>query len=214
MKEVAFLTPADHAREATAVARHLRAGGLIAYPTETVYGLGCALIPSALDALAQLKRREPTRPFLLLVLDRDQAGGLTWTPAGDALARAFWPGPLTLVLPTRRESYPARVVADGTVAVRATPHSGVRSILDAMREPLTSTSANQPGQEPASSVDGVRSVLRALAAPPGTWLLNAGDLPASAPSTIVDCARERPRLLRAGAIGLDALRRVVEEIDA
>lgn len=214
MTEIDFGTPADQAHHAPAIARHLREGGLIAYPTETVYGFGCALIPSALEALARLKQREVGRPFLLLVRDRTDAHGLWWTESAEALARAFWPGPLTLVLRLERGAYPERVVADGAVAVRATPHWGVRSILEALQSPLTSTSANQPGRPAATSAAGARTVLHTVGEYADVWLLDAGELAPSPPSTIVDCARERPRLVRAGAIELDTLKEVVEEIDA
>jgi L-threonylcarbamoyladenylate synthase len=205
--------PDAYEREAAAVAEHLRAGGLIAYPTETVYGLGCALNEPALDALARLKRRDPGKPFLLLVLDGGQAPGLTWTGPARELARSFWPGPLTLILRARPGAYPGAVVADGRVAIRATPHPGVRAILRALGGPITSTSANAPGGAPATDAAQVRSVLESPGSHGSWWLLDAGPLPASAASTIVDCAGDRPRVVRTGAVPIERLRAVVEEID-
>src|SRR5437879_11634809 len=80
---------------------HLRSGGLIAYPTETVYGVGSRPLAADVAALQRLKGRRPDKPFLLLVSHRDmaEAQGLAFNAAARALARAFWPGPLSLVLP-------------------------------------------------------------------------------------------------------------------
>jgi len=210
---VPFRTAADRVREADRVAQHLRLGGLIAYPTETVYGIGCLPNPKALDRLAALKGREHARPFLLLVTGPEQAPGLDWTPVALRLADAFWPGPLTLALRAEPGRYPARVVGpDGAVAVRASPHPAVKAILAATGEPITSTSANLPGALPATNAAEVLRVLEAIHAPDDLWLLDGGPLPPSPPSTIVDCSAGRPRVLRSGAIEVERLRTVVEEI--
>lgn len=210
---IPFHEASECAVNATPVAEHLRAGGLIAYPTETVYGFGCALQPAALSALARLKRREARKPFLLLVRDRRELQGLRWTPAATRLADAFWPGPLTLVLATGATGLPPEVTGPGgTVAVRASPHPGVRALLTALGAPITSTSANAPGAAPASSAAEVRRALDVLEAP-DVWVLDGGALPPSAPSTIVDCSGFRPRVLRAGAIPTERLREIVTEID-
>lgn len=214
MRTIDFGGPDAYERAAPAVAAHLRAGGLIAYPTETVYGLGCALHEPALGTLSRLKRRDGAKPFLLLVLNAGQAPDLTWTDAGRALAGSFWPGPLTLVLAARPGAYPDAVVADSNVAIRATPHPGVRALLRALGGPITSTSANAPGRAPATDGAQVRSVLETLGSPEAWWLLDAGTLPPSPASTIVDCTGSRPRIVRAGAIPVKHLRDVVEEIDA
>lgn len=213
MRTVDFRRPDEFERDAAAIAAHLRAGGLIAYPTETVYGLGCALHEPALASLSRLKRRDPAKPFLLLVLDAGQTPGLTWTDSARALAGSFWPGPLTLILAARPGAYPHGVVANGSVAIRATPHPGVRAILRALGGPITSTSANAPGAAPATDAAQVRSVLETLGSPDAWWLLDAGTLPPSPASTIVDCAGSRPHIVRAGGVPVERLRDVVEEID-
>ncbi|HEX7119464.1 MAG TPA: L-threonylcarbamoyladenylate synthase [Longimicrobiales bacterium] len=212
MRRLPFRDAADYDRAAPRVAEHLAEGGLIACPTETVYGFGCALEDGALERLARLKGREAVRPFLLLVLDPEQADGLEWTGDARRLAGAFWPGPLTLALRAKR-AYPRRVVgAAGTVAVRATPHPGVRAILDALGEPITSTSVNLPGEPPADDVERVVRVAEAAGAGDELWVLDGGRLPASPPSTIVDCSGTPPRVLRRGAVPTDALRGVVDGI--
>jgi L-threonylcarbamoyladenylate synthase len=197
------------------VAEHLRREGLICYPTETVYGLGCALVPAALERLAGLKARDDRKPFLLLVSGREPLPGLHWTAEAVRLAEAFWPGPLTLALRAEDGVYPRWVVGErGTVAVRWSSHPGIGLLIEALGSPLTSTSANLPGEPPATSADEARTVIRALGDPAGLWLLDGGPLPASAPSTIVDCSGRRPRVLRAGAIGTELLRTVVGDLDA
>src|SRR5690606_13770579 len=212
MRRVPFGRPSDYATHAPEVVDHLRHRGLIAYPTETVYGFGCTLDPAALERLAALKSRAGTKPFLLLVLDRSQAVGLDRTEDARRLAEAFWPGPLTLALRALRP-FPARVTGvDGTVAVRATPHPGVRALLERLGGPITSTSVNLPGEPPATDVDQVLRVAAAVGAGDDLWILDGGPLPPSPPSTIVDCSITPPRILRHGAITLEELRRVVDGI--
>lgn len=211
---VAFRSPDDHAREAGRIADHLRRGGLLLYPTETVYGLGCALRDPALARLAELKGREATKTFLLLISGPEQAPGLEWTVAARRLAAAFWPGPLTLALRATPGTYPAAVVGrDGTVAVRVSPHPAVQAIVGALGEPITSTSANLSGEPPAATMEGVTRLVERLGSPRDLWVADGGTLPASSPSTIVDCAAARPRVIREGAVPLDALRTIVDEID-
>ena len=213
-RRIAFRSAADRAGNAPLVADHLRRNGLIAYPTETVYGFGCALRGEALDALAELKSREERKPFLILAGDISQLRGLRWTPAARALAAAFWPGALTLALEVEGGVYPPSIVsAEGTVAARISPHEAVRAILGALGEPITSTSANRAGEPPAHSAAEASAVVTALGAADQVWIVDGGELPSSAPSTLVDCSREPPRVLRAGALPLTALRSVVPEID-
>jgi L-threonylcarbamoyladenylate synthase len=211
---IPFATEAERGRNAVYVAEHLHAGGVIAYPTETVYGFGSTLWPEALADLAALKSREAARPFLLLVRSAEDLARVRWTEAGRRLARAFWPGALTLALPAEEGAYPPGVLsAEGTVAARVSPHPAPTAILGAVREPITSTSANLPGERPALDADEVLDVVYALAAFDSVLVLDGGRLQPSPPSTIVDCSREPPRVLRLGAIPLEALRAVVGEID-
>lgn len=213
-RRVAFASPAERERNAAQVAEHLRAGGLIAYPTETVYGFGCSLRPDALAELAQLKSREGVKPFLVLVRKAEDLEGVRWTESARRLAAAFWPGPLTLALAAEPGAFPAAVLSSaGTVAARVSPHEAVRAILRALPRPLTSTSANLPGGAPAVDGDEAAAVVQELGAADRILLVDGGRLAPSAPSTIVDCSREPPRLLRAGALPLEALRGADVEID-
>jgi 2-C-methyl-D-erythritol 4-phosphate cytidylyltransferase len=212
---IPFRNAADREREAPRVVAHLRAGGLIAYPTETVYGLGCALQPAALERLASLKGRDRAEPFLLLVERPEAVRGVLWTESALRLAAAFWPGPLTLALRAEADHFPERVLSAGrTVAVRSSPHPAVNSILAALGQPVTSTSANRSGGAPAMSATGVVALMAELGEPADLWILDGGPLPPSAPSTIVDCTGPRPRLLREGAIPVTALAGVVGYLDS
>lgn len=198
--------PAGELRE---VGRHLRSGGLLAYPTETVYGLGGLVEEGPLRALAALKRRDADKPFLLLLPDPRAAAGLVWNRCARRLAERLWPGPLTLVLPDPGRSFPARVRGgSGGVAVRMSPAPVARRILNEVGAPITSTSANPPGGVPARSGKEAWEAARALDADERLWVVDAGELPPAPASTIVDCTGRDPVVLRAGALDPSELREI------
>jgi L-threonylcarbamoyladenylate synthase len=189
---------------------HLGAGGLLAYPTETVYGLGSRARAPEVVALARLKGRRADKPFLLLVADRDmaEAQGLAFSDAATALARAFWPGPLTLVLPGGSGRLPDTLRGpEGGIAVRWTSHRGMARLVGALGEPLTSTSANLPGSPPAPGAEAIVRDFRPVVEAGTLLVLDGGVLGNSPPSTVVDCTRPGPRLVREGALTLAELRR-------
>jgi L-threonylcarbamoyladenylate synthase len=192
------------------VIAHLNAGGLLAYPTETVYGLGSRARAADVQALAALKGRRRDKPFLLLVADRAmaEAQGLAFNNAASALARAFWPGPLSLVLPGGSGRLPDTLRGpEGGIAVRWTSHRGMARLVRELGEPVTSTSANLPGGSPAP---GAEAILRDFAAAVDTGallVLDGGVLGNSPPSTVVDCTQPAARLIREGALTLAELRR-------
>lgn len=207
----------DEDAQATAlpdVIAHLRAGGLIAYPTETVFGLGGLAQPLPTRRLADLKARDAAKPFILLVSRRDQVEGLVWTAPARALATAFWPGPITLVLREPARLYPPGIASkEGGVAIRETPHPGIRALIDALGEPITSTSANPPGGRPALTSAEALALLRDLPARADVWLLD-GVAGGAQPSTVVDCTADRPRLVREGAVPLERIREIVHDVEA
>lgn len=210
MKAVLFRSDEEVAAALPRVIAHLGAGRLLAYPTETVYGLGSRARAADVQALASLKGRRPDKPFLLLVADRAmaEAQGLAFNESASALARAFWPGPLSLVLPGGSGRLPDVLRGpEGGIAVRWTSHRGMARLVRALGEPVTSTSANLPGGSPAP---GAEAILRDFAAgvEAGTLLvLDGGVLGNSPPSTVVDCTQPAPRLIREGALTLGELRR-------
>jgi len=211
---IPFRTEVEQREAIERVARHLEQGGLIAYPTETVYGFGCTLRADAVSRLAAAKRRAADRPFLLLIAGPAMLPALEWTETAKALARAYWPGALTLVLNVKDHKLPPEVVAPaGTVAVRATSHSGVRRLVERVG-PLTSTSANVPAEPPALNAEQAGLALAAIA---GEWpalTLDGGTLPASTPSTIVDCSVAPARLVRAGVIDAKELAETINGIES
>ncbi len=209
---IPFLTPADVERAIPIVRAHLAADKLLAYPTETVYGLGCAPTEDALTALANLKGRPPNKPFLLLVSSEKmpEEWGLVYSRAASALAAAFWPGPLTLILKGGEGRLPDRLRgAEGGIGVRYTSHRGIRRLVEACAIPLTSTSANRPGSPPAAGAGGIEPLFADGVRTGELLVLDGGVLGNVPPSTIVDCTQSPPRLVREGAIPRGELRRAV-----
>lgn len=195
---------------APTVARHLDGGGLIAYPTETVYGLGSWPTDEGLDALARLKGRPPRKPFLLLVssLAMLESTGLALNASARTLASEFWPGPLTLVIPGGEGRLPNRLRGpEGGIAVRWTSHAALAAMIEAMGAPITSTSANKPGGPPAPGVDAIETLFTEAINRGELLVLDGGVLGNVPPSTLVDCTTPLPRLVREGAIPRDELRR-------
>jgi L-threonylcarbamoyladenylate synthase len=189
---------------------HLGREGLLAYPTETVYGLGSAPSIPALAALARIKGRAPDKPFLLLISGPAMASewGLVMSPSARALSAAFWPGPLTLVLPGGEGRLPDELRGkEGGIAVRHTSHVGIARLVAATGRPLTSTSANRPGQPPAPGPDRIREVFAPEIERGELLVLDGGVLGNVPPSTLVDCTGAVPRLVREGAIPRAELRR-------
>ncbi len=196
------------------VVAHLNGGGLIGYPTETVYGFGSGLVAEGIEGLRRLKARPDGKPVLALVPSVDSVAELGWSPAARELARVFWPGAVTLILPDPAGCFPSGVRGtDGTVAVRQSSHPVAAAIVERLGAPLTSSSANLPGEPPAMDGDGVLRVLEQMdGAGSEVWVIDAGLLPASAPSTLVDCTGPSPRVVRAGATPTDRLRCLIPEV--
>ncbi len=214
MRRIPFQTPEEVMSAVPQAIDHLKRHGAIAYPTETVYGFGGLVTEPALRRVAALKTRAGNKPFLLLVSNAAQCAGLEWNEDARKLAQHFWPGPLTLALRATSGEFPAQVVSEAqTVAVRQTPHPGLRTLLDVLGEPITSSSANLPRQAPAADADVVAQILADLNAD-DVLLLDGGTLPPAQPSTLVDCSVDPVRVLRVGGIAVAKLRQVVERLDA
>jgi L-threonylcarbamoyladenylate synthase len=176
----------------------LQAGELVVYPTETFYAIGADAFSSiALRRLFQVKRREPGRPVGLIAADSAMAFSVTRKVPLDArrLADAFWPGPLTLVLPARDDIAPELVGPDG-VGVRVSPNPVARALSAGIGRPITATSANLSGEAPASTLEQARAGLGEKV----KVYLEGGKLTASAPSTVVAVNENGWKMVRLGAI--------------
>jgi L-threonylcarbamoyladenylate synthase len=209
---VPFWSPPEIEGAISGTLAHLEQGGVLAYPTETVYGFGGAIDSGSVDRLVALKQRPSAKPFLVLISDSAMIGrlGLQLSREASLLAARFWPGPLTLVLPGGERRVPARLRGpEGGVAVRWTSHGGLQRLISAMGDPLTSTSANRPGMPAAMSAAEVLAQWSADIAAGRLLLLDGGALRPSPASTVVDCTTRNPRVIRPGAIPAGSLRESV-----
>jgi len=187
--------PAAHA-EAVEL---LRAGGIVAVPTDTVYGIAADMaLPDAIERLFAAKGRAPEKAVAVLLADAAQAAELgVLSPAASVLAERFWPGGLTLVLPVRHEARLPRVLAGGapTIGVRVPDHPTPRA-LAAVLGPLPTTSANRSGEADARDAQEILERLGDSLA----LVLDSGPIRGGPASTVVDCTLEWPSILREGAI--------------
>ena len=177
----------------------LRAGGVVAIPTDTLYGLAaCAFDVDAVLRVFEIKGREYSAALPLLLGDPEDVSlcASSVPAAARRLAERFWPGPLTIVLP-RADRVP-EVLTGGrsTVALRVPDHPVPRHLARSLGTPITGTSANLSGAEPARSASGVARQLGGML----DMVFDGGRLPESPPSTVVDLAVSPPRVVRAGAI--------------
>jgi len=212
---IPFWSPEEVGAAIPATIAHLQEGGILAYPTETVYGFGTMIDRDAVETLVQLKRRPPAKPFLLLISDTPMLAriGLHLTRSASMLAARHWPGPLTLVLPGGERRIPERLRGpEGGIAVRWTSHPGLQRLISALGDPITSTSANLPGQPAAVTSDEIVQQWRSEIARGTMRLLDAGRLPPSPASTVVDCTGRVPRVIRPGALPAATLRESVPDL--
>ncbi len=203
-------TPILNATDPAAIARAveiLRSGGVIAFPTDTVYGIGAhGLIGAAVERLYEIKERPNDKSIPLLLADAKDVMLVARAvpPIGHALMQRYWPGALTLVL-RKQPHIPEAISAADTVAVRVPDHPLVRALIRALGAPLAATSANKSGRPELLDA-------QAIAAELGLGLelvLDGGTLAGGVPSTVVDVTVEPMRILREGAIAADELRRVL-----
>jgi L-threonylcarbamoyladenylate synthase len=203
--------PAGEPASIEAAVQAVQAGELVAVPTETVYGLACALTEEVLDRLALAKGRPEGRPITLLVDSLEQVRALADLPeAAERLAAAFWPGPLTLVVPLRRGTeLPGAVRGSGpdgrpTAGFRLPDHPVPRAIA-ARLGPLPLTSANRSGEPDALGAAEVGRILGETVA----IVLDGGRALGGVPSTVLFVPPSGPsRILRRGALSEEALRSV------
>ena len=187
-------------KEAIGVAvRILAQGGLVAFPTDTVYGVGAhAFQPDAVERIYAAKIRPRDKAIPILLAQADDLALITEriTEAAWLLAERFWPGGLTLVLP-RKANVPDVVSAGGpTVAVRVPDHPVVQALMAALGAPLAATSANLSGHPSPATAQEVEAELGGRV----ELILDGGRCPGGVPSTVLDLTTDPPAILRAGAI--------------
>ncbi len=187
-----------------AAARHLAAGGLVALPTETVYGLAAdATQPAAIARVFAVKGRPSDHPLIVHLAQADEAPRwvVQWPEGAVRLAAAFWPGPLTLILPKSQAVSPLITGGQDTVALRVPAHPVARAVIAQLGRAVVAPSANRFGRVSPTCAE---HVLAEFPAEPDLLVLDAGACPVGVESTIVDASRiahEGLVLLRQGAIG-------------
>jgi len=190
-------------------ARVLRAGALVAFPTETVYGLGAdATNARAVAAVFEAKGRPRFNPLIVHVQDAEAAARLgTMSADGQRLAAAFWPGPLTLVLAKRSGCIVAELATAGldTIAVRVPAHPVAQALLRTANLPIAAPSANRSGHVSPTTAAHVEADLGDRVA----MILDGGPAPLGLESTVVDATGAEPVVLRLGAVARDDLARVL-----
>ncbi|HEY4634093.1 MAG TPA: L-threonylcarbamoyladenylate synthase [Candidatus Limnocylindrales bacterium] len=195
------VVPDDAAGREAAIAV-LRAGGVVALPTDTVYGIAVALdTPGGIERLFEVKRRPPERGIVLLLDDTEQATRIgTMTPGARALAEAGWPGGLTIVVPQRADVVlpPALTGGRPTIGLRVPDHAAPRALARGVG-PLPTTSANVSGLPEASDAGEIERQLGDAI----DLVLDGGRAHGGPASTVVDCTGEQPRILRVGARPVD-----------
>lgn len=182
-----------------AAAAWLKQGGVVAYPTDTFYGL--AVDPMSVDAVGALfdvKGRDPAMAVPLIAASVQQVEQIVGVPSGANmnLAAVFWPGPLSLVLDAPASIAPQVHGGRGTVAIRVPAHVVARALAAAFGAPVTATSANRSGAPPVSTA----GTLDEVANDPRVFVIDGGTTPGGLPSTLVDARGAVPVCVRAGAV--------------
>lgn len=190
----------------------IRNGGLVAFPTETVYGLGAnALDPGAVERIYQAKRRPATSPLIIHVASFDMARQLSsrWPETAERLAHHFWPGPLTVVVP-KHPRIPDIVTAGlPTVGLRMPDHSLALALIRAAGVPIAAPSANPFGRLSPTSAEHVREALGDRV----DVILDGGSTRVGIESTVVSVTGPRPLLLRPGMVEAAEIESIIGHID-
>jgi L-threonylcarbamoyladenylate synthase len=186
----------------------LRRGEIIVFPTETLYGLGAdALNSRAVEKVFQLKGRDRKNPIPVLVADRAMLHTLVARIPDRAkkLMDRFWPGPLTLVLPARNDIPKPLLNANGGIGVRISNHPIATQLVASSGRPLTATSANPTGKEPARTVDEAKSYFSDMI----EFFIDGGRLKSKSGSTVVEVLKSEVKIIREGEITASALAQVI-----
>ena len=187
----------------------LQAGGVVAYPTETFYGLGVdAFNKVAIKKIFSIKERSFSQPFLILIPDRSYLPLCTAEVSRNArrLMEHFWPGPLTMVFSVSPNLPSVLTAGTKKIAVRISSHPIARALTSTFAGPLTSTSANISGGQSPASAEEVFSQLDGMI----DLIIDGGKTPGQLPSTIVDVTFSLPRIVRAGVVPFNEILTLLE----
>jgi L-threonylcarbamoyladenylate synthase len=203
--EIIKIDPAHPERAFTRCKEVISRGGVIAYPTDTFYGLGAdPKDPVAVKRIYEIKGRKADQPILLLICKADDVK--EWaaeiSPASENLMKKFWPGPLTLVFKAGADVLRELTAGAGTIGLRVPGSELTRSLLDFLGMALTGTSANVSGRPDPQTADEVAASVGDKV----DLILDGGRTAGGKPSTVVDVSAGRPRLLRDGALPLHDIR--------
>ncbi len=187
----------------------LERGDLVAFPTDTVYGVACD--PYNRNSIEKLylskgRQREKAIPLLLSGADRVAAVAKAFPECAEKLGAAFWPGALTLVVP-RAESLPRELSGSDTIALRVPGHDSLRHFIASCGGALATTSANLSGMPDATTAQRAAEYLGEHLA----VVIDGGVSPGGTPSTVVDCSVEPPVVLREGALGRETIEKALEQ---
>jgi L-threonylcarbamoyladenylate synthase len=203
--------PADSQSAIAQAARSLLSGGLVAFPTDTVYGLGAHAFDAVpIERLYAAKERPQDKAIPVLLADSIDLPLVVRQipPAANRLAEAFWPGALTLVLPRHPALPPVLTAGGDSVAVRVPDHPTVRALIANLSAPLAASSANLSGRPSPVTVEEVLTQLGGRM----DLVLDGGACPGGHPSTVLDLTCDPPHLLRAGPVTAEALRTILPHL--
>ncbi|MFZ1083014.1 MAG: L-threonylcarbamoyladenylate synthase [Candidatus Kryptoniota bacterium] len=192
----------------TEAAQTILNGGVIIYPTETIYGLGAnALESKIVEKVFTIKERKRSNPILVLIPEKSALDELTLgvSEVAEKLMSKFWPGPLTIVFRAAPIISPVLTGSSGKIGIRLSSDEFCRDLLNICKIPITSTSANLSGEPNPNSVNMInRKVLESV-----DLIVDAGTLTSQTPSTVVDVTKGKIELVREGAI---TYKRILEEV--
>ena len=207
-----LLRPSEDSTAIEQAGALLRAGEVVGIPTETVYGLAAdALNPQAVARIFEAKGRPQDNPLIVHIADLESIKDIAteFPPEAQALAKAYWPGPMTIILP-KQDKIP--IVTSGglnTVGIRFPAHPLAQQIIRAAGTPLAAPSANLSGRPSTTTAQHVMEDLNGKIAA----VVDGGPCSVGVESTVISLCGERPRLLRPGGISLEQLRAVLGEVD-
>ena len=199
MSDLSQPPAAGREQEAATALRHLKQGGVVALPTDTLYGLAADVFnAAALRRVFDIKGRPAELALPVLVSDVEQAERVArdFPPAARRLAQAFWPGSLTLVLPKTPDLSPLITGGRDTVAVRMPQHWAPLALAAGLGRPITGTSANRSGAPDLPTLAALQATLGDAV----DYIIAQGPPPQGAPSTIIDLTGDRPTLIREGVL--------------